>query len=119
VKKTAAAPAKKAGTAADKKKPAAADKKGAKKPTVAKKVGDGKSAGKKTAKKPVSKKPAKPTKASGDAAKLQKGTAKAKAEAVVKAKKAKTRVSEINNSSDIKWPSNDEHLRGNLFEFKT
>lgn len=90
MKKTAAAPTKKAG--ADKKKPAAADKKGAKKPTAAKKVGDGKSATKKTAKKPVSKKPARPTKASGDAAKLQKGTAKAKAEAVVKAKKAKTRI---------------------------
>uniref|UniRef100_A0A336LUN9 CSON005311 protein n=1 Tax=Culicoides sonorensis TaxID=179676 RepID=A0A336LUN9_CULSO len=67
-----------------------------KKTAAAKKPGDKKPVAKKTttAKKPVAKKPTtgKATKASGDAAKLQKGTAKAKATAILKAKRAKTKV---------------------------
>jgi len=90
-----AAPAKKAEA-----KPAAAKPAAAKKPAAATKKPATKAAAKKpVAKKPVvGKKPAKDAKkpavkkATGDAAKLQKGQAKAKATAILRAKRAKTKV---------------------------
>ncbi|XP_063701447.1 large ribosomal subunit protein uL23 [Culicoides brevitarsis] len=96
-KKPAAAAPKKAAEKPAAAKKAAPAKKAvpAKKPAAAKKTGDKKPVAKKVAaKKPVAKKPTtgKATKASGDAAKLQKGTAKAKATAILKAKRAKTKV---------------------------